>query len=108
MVLSDDVILSSHFPADTDGENADNSTDDSKSPISAVHETAFKYNLSATFEVIDERGPPHLRTFITECRVGDQFKTIGEGNGKKVSYFLGRKFFCKNVVKCLWKYRIYL
>lgn len=66
--------------------------DDSKSPISAVHETAFKYNMSATFEVIDEQGPPHLRTFVTECRVGDQFKTMGEGNGKKVSTFLSGNF----------------
>lgn len=80
-------MLPFYITAD-DGEDADNSMDDSKSPISAVHETAFKYNLSATFEVIDERGPPHLRTFVTECRVGDQFKTIGEGNGKKVRILL--------------------
>lgn len=66
-------------------EAPENVNDDSKSPISVVHEKAFRLNLPATFEVIDERGPPHLRTFVTECRVGDQFYTVGEGNGKKVS-----------------------
>lgn len=50
-----------------------------------MHEKAFRHNLQATFEVVDEKGPPHMRTFVTECKVGDKFKTVGEGNGKKVS-----------------------
>lgn len=60
------------------------SEEDSKSPISAVYEKAFRHNLHVVFEVIDEHGPPHMRTFVTECRV-DQFKTTGEGNSKKVA-----------------------
>ncbi|XP_063219361.1 double-stranded RNA-binding protein Staufen homolog 2 [Bacillus rossius redtenbacheri] len=55
-----------------------------KSPISLVHEIALKRNLPVTFEVISEKGPPHMRTFITKCSVGDKM-TTGEGNGKKVS-----------------------
>ena len=35
------------------------------------------------FEVVREAGPPHMRTFLTKCIVGD-FLTEGEGNGKKV------------------------
>lgn len=35
-------------------------------------------------QVIRESGPPHMRTFITKCTVGD-FVTTGEGNGKKAS-----------------------
>lgn len=38
------------------------------------------------FDVISEKGPPHMRTFVTKCSVGDSFETMGEGNGKKVSY----------------------
>ena len=30
-----------------------------------------------------ETGPPHMRTFLTKCVVGD-IVTEGEGNGKKV------------------------
>ncbi|XP_065226567.1 double-stranded RNA-binding protein Staufen homolog [Planococcus citri] len=66
-------------------QNNEHSADEAKSPISAVHEKAFRHNLQATFEVVDEKGPPHMRTFVTECRVGDKFKTVGEGNGKKIS-----------------------
>merc|ERR1719282_51358 len=58
--------------------------DDLKSPISLVHEIALKRNLQVYFEVVREAGPPHMRTFITKCIVGD-FLTEGEGNGKKVS-----------------------
>lgn len=57
--------------------------DDLKSPISLVHENALKRNLTVSFEVIQETGPPHMRTFITKCIVGDVV-TSGEGNGKKV------------------------
>ncbi|XP_039762130.1 double-stranded RNA-binding protein Staufen homolog 2 isoform X2 [Pararge aegeria] len=55
-----------------------------KSPVSLVHELALKRNLSVQFTVKSERGPPHMRVFITACTVGDM-ETEGEGNGKKVS-----------------------
>lgn len=55
-----------------------------KSPISLVHELALKRNLTVMFDVISEKGPPHMRTFITKCCVGESFETLGEGNGKKV------------------------
>ncbi|PNF27237.1 hypothetical protein B7P43_G05304 [Cryptotermes secundus] len=57
---------------------------DLKSPISLVHEIALKRNLPVNFEVVSEKGPPHMRTFVTKCAVGDKV-TSGEGNGKKVS-----------------------
>ena len=56
---------------------------DLKSPISLVHEIALKRNLPVNFEVVSEKGPPHMRTFMTKCTVGDKV-TTGEGNGKKV------------------------
>lgn len=55
-----------------------------KSPISLVHELALKRNLAVSFDVISEKGPPHMKTFVTRCRVGETFETNGEGNGKKV------------------------
>lgn len=57
---------------------------DLKSPISLVYEIALKRNLSVTFEVLSEKGPPHMKVFITQCRVGN-FIAEGEGNGKKIS-----------------------
>lgn len=56
---------------------------DLKSPISLVHEIALKRNLMVTFEVVRESGPPHVRTFVTVCMVGE-YRTEGEGTGKKV------------------------
>jgi len=58
--------------------------DDLKSPISLVHEIALKRNLSVSFAVVKETGPPHMRMFITRCSVGNTV-CDGEGNGKKVS-----------------------
>merc|ERR1712106_1111880 len=58
--------------------------DELKSPISLAHEIALKKGLVVKFEVTRETGPPHMRTFITKCIVGN-FVTEGEGNGKKVS-----------------------
>ncbi|XP_045448454.1 double-stranded RNA-binding protein Staufen homolog 2 [Melitaea cinxia] len=55
-----------------------------KSPVSLVHELALKRNLSVQFSVKSERGPPHMRVFVTLCTVGEM-ETEGEGNGKKVS-----------------------
>ncbi|XP_014252626.1 double-stranded RNA-binding protein Staufen homolog 2 isoform X2 [Cimex lectularius] len=60
-------------------------TTEIKSPISLVHEIALKRNLNVLFEVIGEKGQPHMRTFVTRCSVGENFESIGEGNGKKVS-----------------------
>jgi dsRNA-specific ribonuclease len=47
---------------------------------------ALKRSLSVSFEVVREKGPPHMRTFLTSCRVGDVV-TEGEGNSKKVCHF---------------------
>ncbi|XP_059054920.1 maternal effect protein staufen [Achroia grisella] len=73
-------------PADTD--DGDGTTDllssEVKSPVSLVHELALKRNLSVQFSVKSERGPPHMRVFVTACTVGE-IETEGEGNGKKVS-----------------------
>uniref|UniRef100_A0A1L8DW07 Putative staufen n=1 Tax=Nyssomyia neivai TaxID=330878 RepID=A0A1L8DW07_9DIPT len=55
-----------------------------KSPISLVHEMALKRNLTVGFEVKTEKGPPHMKIFVTICTVGSS-KTEGEGNGKKIS-----------------------
>ncbi|KAJ8950336.1 hypothetical protein NQ318_021196 [Aromia moschata] len=57
---------------------------DLKSPISLVYEIALKRNLNVTFDVLSEKGPPHMKVFITQCRVGN-FVAEGEGNGKKIS-----------------------
>ncbi|KAF9423248.1 hypothetical protein HW555_001317 [Spodoptera exigua] len=64
--------------------NADLLSSEVKSPVSLVHELALKRNLSVQFTVKSERGPPHMRVFVTACTVGDM-ETEGEGNGKKVS-----------------------
>ena len=57
-----------------------------KSPISLVHECALKRNLTVSFEIVKEVGPPHMRTFVMKCLMGDVY-TQGEGNGKRVSIF---------------------
>merc|ERR1719412_3356644 len=72
------------LPFVPDLTNASSEYDELKSPISLVHEVALKRNLQVHFEVTRETGPPHMRTFITKCLVGE-FITEGEGNGKKVS-----------------------
>ncbi|KAF6213477.1 hypothetical protein GE061_011197 [Apolygus lucorum] len=68
-----------------DGVVDSDSSTELKSPISLVHEIALKRNLPVLFEVVSEKGQPHMRTFVTRCTVGDKFESIGEGNGKKVS-----------------------
>ncbi|XP_026319678.1 double-stranded RNA-binding protein Staufen homolog 2 isoform X2 [Hyposmocoma kahamanoa] len=77
-----------HQPSPVDNENGDAGADllnsEVKSPVSLVHELALKRNLSVLFTVKSERGPPHMRVFVTACTVGDM-ETEGEGNGKKVS-----------------------
>lgn len=67
----------------TNSASSSSEFDELKSPISLVHEGALKRNLTVVFEVVRETGPPHMRTFLTKCTVGD-FVTEGEGNGKKV------------------------
>lgn len=44
---------------------------DLKSPISLVHEIALKRKLQVTFDVKQEKGPPHMKIFVTICKVGD-------------------------------------
>ncbi|XP_055997431.1 double-stranded RNA-binding protein Staufen homolog isoform X2 [Ostrea edulis] len=61
-----------------------NDKDVVKSEISLVHEVALKRNMSVSFDVIRESGPPHMKTFVTRCKVGDM-ETESEGNSKKVS-----------------------
>lgn len=56
-----------------------------KSPISLVYEIALKLVYNVTFEVISDRGPPHMKIFVTKCTVGTLSAT-GEGNGKKVCF----------------------
>lgn len=55
-----------------------------KSEISLVHEIALRRNLNVVFDVIRESGPPHMKSFVTQCLVGE-FQTEAEGNSKKVS-----------------------
>ena len=40
--------------------------------------------LNFVFQVTRESGPPHMKTFVTRCTVGD-FVTEAEGNSKQVS-----------------------
>lgn len=60
---------------------------DSKSVISQVYEVALKMKLPIKFEVLKEDGLPHMKTYITKCTVGT-YNATGEGNGKKVLYYL--------------------
>lgn len=58
---------SQHSDADSGDEGAHSEL---KSPISVVHEMALKRKLTVVFEVESERGPPHMKTYHTICRVG--------------------------------------
>lgn len=55
---------------DISSTNIEDTNSDLKSPISLIHEMALKRNLSVQFEVRSEKGPPHMKTFITLCIVG--------------------------------------
>lgn len=72
---------------------------DLKSPISLVHEIALKRNLTVAFEVIRESGPPHMRTFVTVCIVGE-YRTEGEGTGKKVCPCFCSCFVHTRMISC--------
>ncbi|XP_072308538.1 double-stranded RNA-binding protein Staufen homolog 1 isoform X2 [Eucyclogobius newberryi] len=55
-----------------------------KSEISQVFETALKRNLPVSFEVLNEDGPPHMKSFVVRVTVG-QFMGEGEGKSKKIA-----------------------
>lgn len=55
-----------------------------KSPISLVHEMAMKRGMKVSFEVTEESGPPHMKTFGITCTV-DEYTTKGEGNTKQAA-----------------------
>ncbi|CAG0899314.1 unnamed protein product [Cyprideis torosa] len=65
-------------------DNPDALGSEGKSPISQIFELALKRDFSPQFEVIQETGPPHLKTFVTKLKCGDA-EAIGEGNSKKLS-----------------------
>lgn len=93
------LCLGGEGTATTLGVEPESTTTELKSPISLVHEIALKRNLHVQFEVVSEKGQPHMRTFVTRCQVGDKFQTIGEGNGKKVCLLINEFiylfiFFC--------------
>ncbi|XP_060530382.1 maternal effect protein staufen-like [Cylas formicarius] len=67
-----------------DTESCKNAKQSIKSPISLVYEAAQKRNLEISFDVIDESGPSHKKTFYTKCVVGP-LESIGEGRSKKES-----------------------
>lgn len=41
-------------------------------------------SLSSFTQVTRESGPPHMKVFVTQCRVGD-YTTEAQGNSKKLS-----------------------
>lgn len=49
----------------------DDLSTDIKSPISLIHEIVLKRGGSIEFHVLSEKGPPHMKTFVTQCVVGD-------------------------------------
>ena len=61
-------VSSQHSGDEESGDEGSHS--ELKSPISVVHEMALKRKLQVVFEVESERGPPHMKTYHTICRVG--------------------------------------
>lgn len=61
-------IGSNGSASEIDGD--DSLISDIKSPISIVHEMALKRKLTVSFEVQSEKGPPHMKVYITLCKVG--------------------------------------
>ncbi|XP_046882183.1 double-stranded RNA-binding protein Staufen homolog 1 isoform X2 [Hypomesus transpacificus] len=55
-----------------------------KSEISQVFEIALKRNLPVDFEVLQEAGPPHMKSFMVRVTVGE-FSGEGEGKSKKIA-----------------------
>ncbi|KAK0142636.1 Double-stranded RNA-binding protein Staufen 1 [Merluccius polli] len=64
------------------GENEEENLN--KSEISQVFEIALKRNLPVNFEVLQEAGPPHMKSFAVRVAVGD-FAGEGEGKSKKIA-----------------------
>lgn len=64
----DDPQLNGSQAADPGG--ADDPNADIKSPISLIHEIALKRSMTVEFKIISEKGPPHMKTFVTQCVVG--------------------------------------
>lgn len=61
-------IGSNGSASEIDGD--DSLISDIKSPISIVHEMALKRKLTVSFEVQSEKGPPHMKVYVTLCKVG--------------------------------------
>lgn len=49
------------------------------------------------YEIIDEKGPDHDKTFITHVKIGDKVMGIGEGKSKKESEQNAAKVALKNM-----------
>ncbi|XP_066929714.1 double-stranded RNA-binding protein Staufen homolog 2-like [Clytia hemisphaerica] len=50
--------------------------------VSKLHELANKHHMEIDFKLMNESGPPHVRVFHINCKVGDH-QIIGQGIGKK-------------------------
>lgn len=85
-------------PEDEEKDEGDGDEDAMKSEISLVHEIALKRSLSVAFEVVRESGPPHMKTFVTKCIVGD-LTTEAEGNSKKLSKKRAAEFMLDELKK---------
>lgn len=55
---------------------------DLKSPISQIHEIALKRSLTVEFRILSEKGPPHMKSFVTQCVVG-HITVSGSGTVKR-------------------------
>lgn len=75
-------------------EQCKNRRNNLKSPISIAHEAAQIRGMSFECDVIDESGPAHKKTFVTQCQLGDLSAT-GEGSSKKKS----KKAAAESIVK---------
>ncbi|KAF7271506.1 double-stranded RNA-binding protein Staufen homolog 2-like [Rhynchophorus ferrugineus] len=53
-----------------------------KLSIFIVYEAAQKHNLEINFEIVDEFGPAHKKSFTTKCTV-DDLEVAGSGKSKK-------------------------
>ncbi|XP_022106889.1 double-stranded RNA-binding protein Staufen homolog 2-like isoform X2 [Acanthaster planci] len=74
----------------------DKDEDGLKSDISIVYEKAHQHNLSVNFTVTEEKGPPHLKSFKVECKVGE-YMTEGSGNSKKNAKRKAAELMIKNL-----------
>uniref|UniRef100_A0A1B6G3P1 DRBM domain-containing protein n=1 Tax=Cuerna arida TaxID=1464854 RepID=A0A1B6G3P1_9HEMI len=79
------------------------SDSESQSPISLVFEFAAKSNLKASFDLVSEEGPAHIKKFVYKCIVGGEFETLGEGSSKKVA----KTEAAKNMVEKLKSHSAY-